>query len=46
MSLSELHSLMERVGLGASIGDWLNCCWSLDCVKSRHALYVLRVVVS
>jgi hypothetical protein len=44
MSLSELHSLMERVGLGASIGDWLNCCWSLDCVKSRHALYVLRVV--
>ena len=45
MSLSELHSLMERVGLGASIGDQLNH-WSLDCVKLRHALYVSRVVVS
>ena len=45
MSLSELHSLMKRLRLGASIGDWINC-WSLDCVKLRHALYVLRVVVS
>lgn len=45
MSLSKLHSLMERVGLGASIGDQLNH-WSLDCVKLRHALYVSRVVVS
>ena len=45
ISLSEFHSLMERVRLGASIDDRINC-WSLDRVKLRHALYMLRVVVS
>lgn len=45
ISLSKFHSLMERNRLGASIDDRINC-WSLDRVKLRHALYMLRVVVS
>lgn len=42
MSLPMLHSLMERVRLGAFIGGWMKL-WSVDCLKLMHESYVAKV---
>lgn len=44
MSLFGLHSLVERVRFGTSIGGRMNLL-SLDCMKLIHELYVARVFV-
>ena len=44
MSLSGLHSLIERMRFGALIGGRMNL-WSVDCTKLIHELYVARVFV-
>ena len=45
MSLSGLHSLVERVRFGALIGGRMNL-WSLGCVKLIHDLYVAMMSAS